>query len=124
MKKVLVIFFISLFASNSSYSEPVTVKNTKWHHMDIKKHFEIITDNVRSGKTAQKFEIRHGECKKQDCKWGARAPHLQSCFLHSPCLISNFCAVLPERTLSVIISKCFLISIWCHFVFLTVTGSE
>ena len=71
MKKVLVIFFISLFASNSSYSEPVTVKNTKWHHMDIKKHFEIITDNVRSGKSAQKFEIRHGECKKQDCKWGA-----------------------------------------------------
>ena len=71
MKKVLVIFFISLFVSNSSYSEPVTVKNTKWHHMDIKKHFEIITDNVRSGKTAQKFEIRHGECKKQDCKWGA-----------------------------------------------------
>ena len=36
--------------------------------MDIKKHFEIITDNVRSGKTAQKFEIRC-ECKKQDCKW-------------------------------------------------------
>ena len=71
MKKILGIFFISLFVSNSSYSEPVTVKNTKWHHMDIKKHFEIITDNVRSGKSAQKFEIRHGECKKQDCKWGA-----------------------------------------------------
>ena len=33
--------------------------------MDIKKHFEIITDNVRSGKTAQKFEIRHGECKNK-----------------------------------------------------------
>ena len=71
MKKILGIFFISLFVSNSSYSEPVTVKNTKWHHMDIKKHFEIITDNVRLGKSAQKFEIRHGECKKQDCKWGA-----------------------------------------------------
>ena len=71
MKKILGIFFISLFVSNSSYSEPVTVKNTKWHHMDIKKHLEIITDNVRSGKSAQKFEIRHGECKKQDCKWGA-----------------------------------------------------
>ena len=40
--------------------------------MDIKKHFEIITDNVRAGKSAQKFEIRHGECKKQDCKWGAQ----------------------------------------------------
>ncbi len=40
--------------------------------MDIKKHFEIVNDNVRAGKNAQKFEIQHGECKKQDCKWGAQ----------------------------------------------------
>ena len=38
--------------------------------MGVKDHFEIVTDNVRAGKSAQKFEIRHGECKKQDCKWG------------------------------------------------------
>lgn len=71
MKKILGIVFLSLFFGKLGHSEPVTVKNTKWHHMDIKKHFEIVTDNVRAGKSAQKFEIRHGECKKQDCKWGA-----------------------------------------------------
>ena len=72
MKKLLEIVILSLFVCSLGYAEPVTVKKTKWHHMDIKKHFEIITDNVRAGKSAQKFEIRHGECKKQDCKWGAQ----------------------------------------------------
>ena len=71
MKKIFKFLVLSLIMCNLSYAGPVTVKKTKWHHMDIKKHFEIITDNVRAGKSAQKFEIRHGECKKQDCKWGA-----------------------------------------------------
>lgn len=62
---------LSLLTCNLSYSETVTIKKTVWHHMAVKKHFEMVTDNVRAGKTAQKFEIRHGECKKQDCKWGA-----------------------------------------------------
>ena len=70
-KKIFKFLVLSLIMCNLSYAGPVTVKKTKWHHMDIKKHFEIITDNVRAGKSAQKFEIRHGECKKQDCKWGA-----------------------------------------------------
>ena len=72
MKKIFKFLVLSLIMCNLSYAGPVTVKKTKWHHMDIKKHFEIITDNVRAGKSAQKFEIRHGECKKQDCKWGAQ----------------------------------------------------
>ena len=71
-KKIFKFLVLSLIMCNLSYAGPVTVKKTKWHHMDIKKHFEIITDNVRAGKSAQKFEIRHGECKKQDCKWGAQ----------------------------------------------------
>lgn len=72
MKKIFKFLVLSLIMCNLSYAGPVTVKKTKWHHMDIKKHFEIITDNVRAGKSAQKFVIRHGECKKQDCKWGAQ----------------------------------------------------
>ena len=72
MKKIFKFLVLSSIMCNLSYAGPVTVKKTKWHHMDIKKHFEIITDNVRAGKSAQKFEIRHGECKKQDCKWGAQ----------------------------------------------------
>jgi len=72
MKKIFKFLVLSSIMCNLSYAGPVTVKKTKWHHMDIKKHFEIITDNVRVGKSAQKFEIRHGECKKQDCKWGAQ----------------------------------------------------
>ena len=71
-KKIFKFLVLSSIMCNLSYAGPVTVKKTKWHHMDIKKHFEIITDNVRAGKSAQKFEIRHGECKKQDCKWGAQ----------------------------------------------------
>lgn len=71
-KKIFKFLVLSLIMCNLSYAGPVTVKKTKWHHMDIKKHFEIITDNVRAGKSAQKFVIRHGECKKQDCKWGAQ----------------------------------------------------
>tara|TARA_Y100000741_G_scaffold188389_1_gene143374 strand:- start:89 stop:976 length:888 start_codon:yes stop_codon:yes gene_type:complete len=71
IKKILKILLPVLILCNSSYAVPIVVKKTKWHHMDIKKHFEIVTENVRLGKTAQKFEIRHGECKKQDCKWGA-----------------------------------------------------
>ena len=71
MKKFLYIFVLSLFNYNFSYSEPVTIKKTVWHHMAVTEHFKIVTGNVRAGKTAQKFEIRHGECKKQDCKWGA-----------------------------------------------------
>ena len=72
MKKIFKFLVLSSIMCNLSYAGPVTVKKTKWHHMDIKKHFEIITDNVRAGKSAQKFVIRHGECKKQDCKWGAQ----------------------------------------------------
>ena len=81
MKILFTILFIILFSNifNSSYAAPVTIKKTVWHHMGVKDHFEIVTDNVRAGKTAQKFEIRHGECKKQDCKWGAH----RSCLLYT-----------------------------------------
>ena len=71
MKKILKLLVLASILCNSSYAVPIVVKKTRWHHMDIKKHFEIVSENVRAGKTAQKFEIRHGECKKQDCKWGA-----------------------------------------------------
>ena len=72
MKKLLGIIVIILFCNNFSYSEPVTFDDTRWDKgLNIKKHFEIITDNVRAGNSAQKFEVRHGECKGQDCKWGA-----------------------------------------------------
>ncbi len=64
MKKLLEIVILSLFVCSLGYTEPVTIKKTKWHHMDIKEHFEIVDKNVRAGKSAQKFEIRHGECKK------------------------------------------------------------
>ena len=71
MNIIFKILLLTLILFNSSYAAPVVIKKTNWGHMSIKKHFEIINENVRAGKTAQKFEIRHGECKKQDCKWGA-----------------------------------------------------
>ena len=72
MEKIFGIVVLIFFTCNLGYTEPVTIKKTKWHHMDIKEHFEIVDKNVRAGKSAQKFEIRHGECKKQDCKWVAQ----------------------------------------------------
>ena len=84
MKKIFKFLVLSSIMCNLSYAGPVTVKKTVWHHMGVKKHFEIITDNVRAGKSAQKFEIRHGECKKQDCKWGAHRSERKLKKLHYP----------------------------------------
>ena len=84
MKKILKILALALILCNSSYAGPVTIKKTVWHHMGVKDHFEIVTDNVRAGETAQKFEIRHGECKKQDCKWGAHRSERKLKKLHYP----------------------------------------
>ena len=84
MKKILKISVLALIICNSSYAGPVTIKKTVWHHMGVKDHFEIVTDNVRAGETAQKFEIRHGECKKQDCKWGAHRSERKLKKLHYP----------------------------------------
>ena len=84
MNKILKILALALILCNSSYAGPVTIKKTVWHHMGVKDHFEIVTDNVRAGETAQKFEIRHGECKKQDCKWGAHRSERKLKKLHYP----------------------------------------
>jgi hypothetical protein len=84
MKEILKILVLTLILCNSSYAGPVTIKNTVWHHMGVKDHFEIVTNNVRAGKSAQKFEIRHGECKKQDCKWGAHRSERKLKKLHYP----------------------------------------
>jgi hypothetical protein len=84
MKEILKILVLTLILCNSSYAGPVTIKNTVWHHMGVKDHFKIVTNNVRAGKSAQKFEIRHGECKKQDCKWGAHRSERKLKKLHYP----------------------------------------
>ena len=83
MKKILVLFFILIF-SNTVYANTLTIKKNrviktkgdvfyKWPHkwkfsylMDYWKPFAIqeITDNVRYGKTALRFELRSGSCGK------------------------------------------------------------
>ena len=50
MKKIFGIVVLIFFTCNLGYTEPVTIKKTKWHHMDIKEHFEIVDKNVRAGK--------------------------------------------------------------------------
>ena len=62
-----------LLATANSYAEDITVSKTINNHLSAspKETFFVVDDFVRSGKIGQKFVLKHGQCKGQDCKWGA-----------------------------------------------------
>ena len=62
-----------LLVTANSYAEDITVSETITNHLSAspKETFFVVEDFVRNGKTGQKFILKHGQCKGQDCKWGA-----------------------------------------------------
>jgi hypothetical protein len=62
-----------LLIAVNSYAEDIPVSKTITNHFSAspKETFFVVDDFVRSGKTGQKFVLKHGQCKGQDCKWGA-----------------------------------------------------
>ena len=64
---------LELLVTANSYAEDITVSKTKPNHLSAspKETFFVVEDFVRSGKTGQKFILKHGQCKGQNCKWGA-----------------------------------------------------
>ena len=69
---VLASVFALLFTVNT-YAEDIPVNKTETGPLSAspKETFFVVDDFVRSGKNGQKFVLKHGQCKGQDCKWGA-----------------------------------------------------
>ena len=61
-----------LLVTANSYAEDITVSKTTPNHLSAspKNTFFVVEDFVRSGNTGQ-IILKHGQCKGQDCKWGA-----------------------------------------------------
>ena len=64
---------LGLLVTANSHGEDITVNKTITNHLSAspKETFAVVDDFVRNGKTGQKFILKHGQCKGQDCKWGA-----------------------------------------------------
>ena len=61
-----------LFSGFAGAEDILPKKHTKSNLLSVTKDsFYIVSDVVRAGKTGQMFVLKHGQCKGQDCKWGA-----------------------------------------------------
>ena len=75
MKKLLGIIVLGLLFSINSFAKDITIKKTSNHDLTpkpIKNYFMADNEFVRAGKQSQKFNLPHGGCNGQDCKWSAQ----------------------------------------------------
>lgn len=69
---VPVLLVLILFPSIAGAKDILPNKHTKSNDLSVTKDsFYIVSDVVRAGDVSQKFVLAHGQCKGQDCKWGA-----------------------------------------------------
>ena len=86
----------ALLVTANSYAEDITVSKTIPNHLSTSPNetFFVVEDFVRSGKTGQKFVLKHGQCKGQDCKWGG---HRTELFLYGQALIIGISPIFKLR---------------------------
>ena len=69
---VPILLLLILFPGIAVAKDILPNKHTKSNHLSVTKDsFYIVSDVVRAGETGQMFVLKHGQCKGQDCKWGA-----------------------------------------------------
>jgi hypothetical protein len=73
------VFLLSLVFSLSSYSSTGSIKGSldPWSHNKPYGH-TVGNDIVRKGKTSERFEIRHGDCNRDDCSNDRRRIEISS----------------------------------------------
>ena len=86
----------ALLVTANSYAEDITVSKTIPNHLSTSPNetFSVVEDFVQSGKTGQKFVLKHGQCKGQDCKWRG---HRTELFLYGQALIIGISPIFKLR---------------------------
>ena len=68
----IVISLVIILFPNIVVTKGIKIELTKSNHLSVtEESFYVVSDFVRAGEFGQKFIIKHGQCKGQDCKWGA-----------------------------------------------------
>ena len=73
MTIVVPVLLVLILFPGIAGAKDISVKHTKTNHLSAKPKdtFFVQSDFVRAGDVAQMFILEHGQCKGQDCKWGA-----------------------------------------------------